>query len=94
MTEQRLIPRYKWLEIKDARLFDDLRNVWALVSDEPGISQRGIARRLGFRYGYGRKLVMILLESGNLINQPGTVGTLRATVPLLTMKGNPDDDKV
>ena len=65
---------------------DELREVWALVSDKPGISVRQIGRTLGISHYRSRQLVDDLTIRGKLIKgEKGTLGKLRAATPLLTL---------
>ena len=71
------------------QLHDDLRECWQLVTARPGISLRAIAKEMERTVPRARQLVNLLLESGTFIKDPGgRLGTLRATVPLVTMKGD------
>ncbi len=74
---------------REQRLHDDLREVWALVTDRPGITLRALAESLGISKTKAFKLVNLLLESGTLVqdicNKRARRKSLRATVPLITI---------
>jgi DNA-binding IscR family transcriptional regulator len=69
-------------------LFDDLRDIWTLVTAQPGISVRAIARHHGWSNYHTIKMVKILLESGTLTCKSGASGTLRATVPMIDYRSD------
>ena len=87
------LTQYQWRQMNQQRLHDDLREVWAIVTERPGISTRAIGRELNTSHARARKLVSLLLESGTLITNIGTRGTLRAPIPLLTGPYVPDISK-
>lgn len=62
-----------------------LREIWAIVSENPGISIREIGRRLKIPHSQIRKFVGTMLEVGTLVATAGKRATLRATVPLITL---------
>jgi hypothetical protein len=72
--------------LNEHQLTDDLRIVWGLVSEEPGIATRKIGRRLNWTHAKARKIVDLFIESETLTAAPGKQGTLRATVPLFTIR--------
>lgn len=66
---------------------DEMREVWALVTEQPGISLRSIASELNITFSRAKTIVNWLLKSGTLTKGSGKVHkTLRATVPLLTIR--------
>ncbi len=67
-------------------LHDDLREVWALVTKRPGISLRVIAQELDVTVSRSKRLVDLLLQSGTLIRDTGKTGTLRVSIPLITIE--------
>ncbi|KKL71615.1 hypothetical protein LCGC14_2093110 [marine sediment metagenome] len=78
----------------EERLHNNLRDLWALVTERPGISLREIAKELNVNLGRSRRLVNILLASGNLTKGRHYSGrTLRATVPMITMKRKKSNDE-
>ncbi len=67
------------------RLHNDLREVWALVSERPGISLRTIGEKLDMTHWQVRRIVNLLLKSKTLTQgNKNECGTLRAPIPLLT----------
>ena len=75
-------------------LNNELRDLWALVTEQPGITLREIAKELNVNLGRSRRLVNILLASGNLTKGRHYSGrTLRATVPMITMKRKKSNDE-
>lgn len=83
---------YKWQRLGPEDLHYYLREVWALVSERPGIPLRAIAAELNITVARVRMLVGLLKESGTLAAEPGISGqgTLRAAVPLLTARRGDD----
>ena len=78
----------------EERLHNNLRDLWALVTDRPGISLRAIAKELNVNLHRSRYLVGVLQASGNLTKgAPRDVGVLRATVPMITMKRKKSNDE-
>ena len=78
----------------EERLHDELREVWALVTEQPGISLRAIAKELNVNLHRSRYLVGVLQASGNLTKgAPSSCGTLWATVPMITMKRKKSNDE-
>ena len=78
----------------EERLHYELRDLWALVTEQPGITLREIANELDVTLRRSRRLVNILLASGNLTKGPHYSGrTLRATVPMITMKRKKSNDE-
>jgi hypothetical protein len=90
------IPFLDWLEdqgvkitvlrLNKQQLHNELRAVWTLVSDRPGISLRDIGCELGYGSSKAKKLVDKLIKSRTLTREPGKMGTLRATVPMINQK--------
>ena len=78
------------------RLHNNLRDLWTLVTERPGISLREIASELDVALSNSWRLVNILLASGNLTKgPPRDVGVLRATSPMITMKrGKSNDEEI
>ena len=75
------------LDRTDPGLVSDMRNIWGLVTEEPGISIRKLSLITQMTYYRTRKLVRLLLESGTLVgDRNGGKGSLRATVPLVSMR--------
>lgn len=73
-----------------ARLHNDLREVWAIVSEYPGITYDELSQKAGFSKSKAHKLVGLLRKSGTLVVGE-SIGkhkarTLTATVPLITVK--------
>lgn len=79
------LTKYQWEQMDPQRLHNELRDVWALVTDNPGCSLRFIARQLDVPVSRSKKLVDLLLKSGTLIRTKGKVGTLQASIPMITM---------
>ncbi len=80
------LTNYQWQQMNKQRLHDDLRNTWALVSEQPGISLRKIGENLDMTHWQVRRLVKLLTKSGTLTQAGGSkCGTLRATIPLITI---------
>lgn len=76
------------------QLHADLREIWAAVSEQPGVTYTEISKKVGFSRTKVRRLVGLLLDSGTLVVAKGECRhksrTLRATVPLVsysTLKG-------
>lgn len=82
-----MITNYQWQQTDEHRLHNDLREVWALVSEQPGISLRKIGENLDMTHWQVRRLVKLLTKSGTL-TQGGEneCGTLRAPIPLITVR--------
>ncbi|KKL53858.1 hypothetical protein LCGC14_2271190 [marine sediment metagenome] len=82
-----MITYYQWQQMNKQRLHDDLREVWALVTERPGISLRAIGEKLNVTHWRARKLVELLLKSGTLTQgNKNECGTLRAPIPLITVQ--------
>lgn len=65
----------------------EIREVWAIVSDAPGISIREIARRAGMSYGKTVTIFEFLVKGGTiLVEKPRKGGTARVSIPLLTKR--------
>ena len=80
------LTQYQWQKMNQQRLHDDLRAVWALVTERPGISLRSIERELNTTHWRTRRLVELLLKSGTLTQgNKNECGTLRAPIPLITV---------
>lgn len=81
-----MITQHQWKQMNQQRLHDDLREVWALVTERPGISLRAIEKKLNIKHCRARKLVELLLKSGTLTQgNKNECGTLRAPIPLITV---------
>ncbi len=78
--------KHHWRQMNPQRLHDELREVWALVTEHPGCSLRFIARKLDVTLNRSKRLVDLLLRSGTLIRDAGKTGTLRASIPLITVR--------
>ena len=64
-----------------------IREVWAIVSEEPGISLRRIAQRAGLSHGRTVAIFDFLVKGGTiLVERPRKSGTARAPIPLLTKR--------
>ena len=75
-------------------LHNNLRDIWTLVTERTGISLREIASELDVDLSNSWRLVNILLASGNLTKGPRySSRTLRATVPMITMKREKSNDE-
>ncbi len=86
-----MITYYQWQQMNKQRLHNDLREVWALVTERPGISLRKIGEKLDMTHWHVRRLVKLLLKSGTLTRgNKNECGTLRAPIPLLTGPCVPD----
>lgn len=88
-------PKAVWAKALAAkqRLHDDLREVWATVTEQPGISVRTIAKEIHISHYRARKLVELLQDrkTGTLTGgEHYKKGTLRAPIPLLTIPYVPD----
>lgn len=66
--------------------FEDLRDLWTLITARQGLSYRAIGYQMGWTLAKTRRLVLILLYSGTLVMEEGKSGTLRATVPMIYYK--------
>ncbi len=76
----------QWQQMNKQRLHDDLREVWALVSEQPGISVRNIAKEMNISHYRAQKLTKMLVKSGTLTQgDHNEMGTLRAPIPLITV---------
>ena len=75
----------EWQRIKQQRLHDDLREIWALVTEQPGISVRAIGRELDMSHAQTRRRCDLLIKSGTLTQATGKYRTLQATIPLITI---------
>lgn len=80
------LTNYQWRQMSPDQLTNDLRDVWTLVTSQPGISVRTIAAQIGVTDYRARLLVNVLLESGTLTREGDMHGTLRVTVPMITLK--------
>ncbi len=88
------LTQYQLNRMEEQRLHNNLRDLWALVTERPRISLREIAEELNVNLARSRRLVNILLASGNLAKGPPYSGrTLRATVPMITMKRRKSSDE-
>ncbi len=67
-------------------LHENLREIWSIVSENPGISLGRIAQKAGFSKTKAFRLVGLLKKSGTLVAPGSGYGTLRATVPLIKIK--------
>ncbi len=67
-------------------LHENLREIWAIVSENPGISLGRIAQKAGFSKTKAFRLVGLLKKSGTLIAPGSSHGTLQATVPMITVR--------
>lgn len=68
------------------KLHEDLREIWAIVSENPGISLNQIAQKTGFSKTTVFRRVGMLKKSGTLIAAGSSHGTLQATVPMITVR--------
>ncbi len=69
------------------RLHEDLREVWTIVSEQPGITLEQISQKMGCSKSKVFKLVGMLKKSGTLVaGGDRKYGTLQATVPMVRVK--------
>ena len=61
-----------------------IREVWAMVSDNPGISIRAMAKKSGISFGKTAAILDFLVKCGTVKVEKGQGGTARAPIPLLT----------
>lgn len=80
------LTKYQWRQMKTQRLHNELRDVWALVTQHPGCTLRFIANELDVTLSRSKRLVDLLLRSGTLIRDAGRFGTLRVSIPLVTKR--------
>lgn len=83
-------PKQERSSILAARLHNDLREVWAIVSKYPGITYSELSQKAGFSKSKAHKLVGLLRKSGTLVVAENAgkhkSRTLTATVPLITVR--------
>ena len=79
------LTKYQWRQMNPQRLHNELREIWALVTKHPGCSLRFIANELDITLSRSKRLVDLLLRSGTLIRDAGRIGTLRVSIPLITI---------
>lgn len=84
------LTQYQWQQMKIKRLHNELRDVWALVTQHPGCTLRFIASELGVTLSRSKRLVDLLLQSGTLIRDAGRFGTLRVSIPLIPARKGTD----
>lgn len=80
------LTKYQWQQMDSQRLHNELREIWALVTENPGCTLRFIANELDVTLGRSKRLVDKLLQSGNLIRDAGKHGSLRVSIPLVTVR--------
>lgn len=57
------------------------RGILLLVTQSPGITRREMADRLNCGASTIQGYIKLMVASGSLLEEPGTCGTLRVTVP-------------
>ncbi len=83
--------KYQWRQMDPQRTHNELCEIWALVTKYPGCTLRFIAKKLDISLSRSKRLVDLLLKSGTLIRAAGSYRTLRAPIPLITIRGDTDD---
>ncbi len=80
-------PSYRYTKGKSVyRLkLSEIRKTWGLVSENPGISIRETAKKLGLSCGKTQALLAFLEEGGTIKRERGKARTAVADIPLLTM---------
>jgi hypothetical protein len=88
------LTKCQWQQMDPLRLHNELRKAWALVTQYPGCTLRFIANELDVTLSRSKRLVDLLLRSGTLIRDAGRFGTLRVSIPLVTVRKGTDGDNL
>lgn len=88
------LTKHQWQQMDPLRLHNELRDVWALVTQHPGCTLRFIASELDVTLNRSKRLVDLLLRSGTLIRDAERFGTLRVSIPLITVRKGTDEDNL